>query len=110
MKKTIWIISGLVFLYFGIYLFLGVTSSNIALKNNNFINKAIASIKVFENSWNNTEYYTWSNDLVDDKWSSSSYPNWSYSKVSVVNLGNWDPEPITTQLQNIVRNVSRHSH
>ena len=82
----------------------------MALKNNNFINKAVASIKVFENSDNTTEYYTWSSILIDNKWSSPSFPDWSYNKVSVIQLNNWDPEIISPVLQNVVSNISTLSH
>jgi len=108
MKKSVWIFSGILFIYIWIYILLWATSNNMSLKKNNFINDAFASIRVFEDNWNQDEYNNWSPNLVEHKWSSPEYPNGSYSKVSITYWNETTPVPQNVQVS--VTYITRHSH
>ena len=108
MKKSVWIFSGLLFIYVWIYILLWATSNNMSLKTNNFVNETFASIRVFEDSQNVDEYDHWSPKLVDNKWSSPEFPNDSYNKVSVIYWNETTPAPQDVKVS--ISYISRHSH
>jgi len=110
MKKinSLGVILGLSFIYVWFYLFLNLTSNNMAFKENTYINKAMASIKVYEDSLQSTEFSTWSADLFNGKWTSNEFPNGSYSKVSIIY---WNEEtPVPSAISTSVSYIYRHSH
>ena len=99
--KSIGVITGLTFLYIWIYIFLGNFSNNMAYKENTYINKAIASIKVYENSWNNK-------DAWDSVWKSWEFPDWTYSKASIIYWN--EATSVSVDIETSISYISRHSH
>lgn len=111
MKKTnsLWIVLGLTFIYVGIYLFLWVSSNNMAY-NNTYIDKVFSNINIYENSNNNTEYSTGSEDLYLDKWTSGERINNTYNKVSIIYWNEVSPVAQNISTTVSVVNITRHSH
>lgn len=107
-KRSVGMLFWIGCIYAAVQLSLWLWSQNLAYKENTYINKAIASIRVFEDSWNQTEYSVDSADLYKNKWTSGERINNSYKKVSVIH---WtEATPVPTAVSVSVRYIYRESH
>lgn len=109
MKKnsTFRILIWFLLIYLWVNWILFETSNNTSIKEFTYVNKAVAKLNFYQDSWYNTEYSKGPDVLEAWKWSSSEYPEKDlYNKVYVTWENSIQISPVTVSIINTIR----HSH
>jgi hypothetical protein len=87
---------------------LWITSNNLANKSNTYIDSALATINIYQNSNNENKYNEDKAELFNNKWTSWERINSTYKKISVIYWNN--PTPLPSRLSTSVTYITRNSH
>lgn len=98
---------GLAILYIWIYWIVYNTSDNNSMKHIP-VYKAFADLNFYYDKLGNSKYYSESSEIYWNKWTSTEYPNWSYSEVLVTHSSVL--MPASRNISTVVTNITVHSH